>query len=96
MTKCDVCNRTISNEKGTVYTPKEFQEVVVRGFEPEEHIELQLTLMGSLGVTRQQILSQWKQFVTHSATDWLLCPSCTKKATMLAPKNNKKWWQFWK
>jgi hypothetical protein len=39
------------------------------------------------GLTNQQAVAQWKNdLVRKSTTDWLLCPSCAKKAARYMPR----------
>jgi hypothetical protein len=77
MRSCDVCGGGTSWEGGTTYTADEFRAIVKMGFEPPPSVV-------QLGPTAVQ---GWKTgLVANSTTDWLLCPSCARRAAVYLPK----------
>lgn len=47
------------------------------GFQPDEST---LSVMTAFGISPADAVSQWKQQVAASGTDWLLCPACAERA----------------
>lgn len=74
---CDVCNAATDREAGTLYTAEEFRRMVGLGFQPDEST---LSVMTAFGMSAAEAVSQWKQQVAASGTDWLLCPACAERA----------------
>lgn len=88
---CDVCNAATSFEEGTTYTAKEFRKIVSRGFRPDEtDINAMATMLGIIGMTREQTIVHWSSnIVMRSTTAWLLCPSCASRAAQYISKRTK-------
>ncbi len=74
---CDVCSKATSWQEGTIYPANEFQQLISKGFEPDDSALSMLTIMG---MSRKEAIAEWKIQAIKSTTGWLLCPSCNKKA----------------
>lgn len=79
MVICDVCNASTSLDEGVDYTADEFRQLVLKGFELDEGV-LGMEMKNS-GISRDQAIEQWKNgIVAQSASGWLLCHECAKRA----------------
>ena len=74
---CDVCSASLSRSEGTPYSADEFQRLVSKGFEPDENTLTRM--MRIAGISQEQVVAQWQEFVARSETGWLLCASCAAK-----------------
>lgn len=85
MSQCDVCQKPASQVKNPRYKTAEFQEIVRRGFLPDE-----VTLQKWAGrADLEKTASEWKARALSSSDDWLLCPECATRANQFRPPLGK-------
>jgi hypothetical protein len=97
METCVVCNTSTTLKEGTIYSAREFRFIVSQGFEPENCAMVAdvVTRLG-LEVSKSEYIKVWKNLISTSKSDWLLCPDCATRVAIYGKPEPKKWWQFWK
>ncbi len=73
--KCDVCSKL---GHGKLIPPDKFREAVQGGFSPFLFDTLPKTpqVQFVLTVAQQRALTEWKEFVEQTDTDWNVCADC--------------------
>lgn len=85
--RCDVCNAIVSNGSEKLFTPDVFNCLMDFGFGLDE---TNIKMLTDGGMSRQAAEAKLKEQYSHSSSDWLLCPDCTKKAESIIESNETK------
>jgi hypothetical protein len=85
--RCDVCNAIVSNGSEKLFTPDVFNCLMDFGFGLDE---TNIKMLTDGGMSRQAAEAKLKEQYSHSSSDWLLCPDCTKKAESIIERNETK------
>ncbi len=90
---CDVCGAETPRIKSPTYAPTDLQRVVANGFTPDEATVARWASEQNL--SREAVLSAWKQRVDRSQTDWLLCSNCAARAAQYRQSGGERRWPRW-
>lgn len=83
---CDVCNARVLDGQGCRVSPSTFRQLFDAGFGIDP---VNLEMLTSTGMTRDDARARLRQAYVASKTDWLLCPKCACGARNALRQNTK-------